>query len=321
MKPAWSALPVVVGVDGGGSRTRIRAEFERGAEAGAAVIGPASGTGRDPADLGAWLAEAVARVAGPHPVAAAHAGLAGAGDPSVRAAVRDTLAERLGGAPVLVGTDLEIALHSAFRGAPGVLLLAGTGSACLVGEPSGETRLVGGWGPAVGDEGSGFALGRAGVTAVLHAADGRGPATELTGRLTSRTGTSDPWHLARWAASASRREVAALAPAVLDACAAGDGVASRLVEAAAQALVDHVRAAGGASRGAAVALSGGLLSGRLPGGGSPGAGLPGPPNPLEARVRGLLSGEGFACLDYPAAGLDGAVALARNAAGWEALEG
>jgi glucosamine kinase len=300
---ASSALPVVVGVDGGGSRTRIRAEFESGEEAGAAVIGPASGTGRDPAELGRWLAEAVAGAAGPHRVAAVHCGLAGAGDASVRAAVQATLAERLGGAPVQVETDLQIALFDAFGRAPGVLLLAGTGSACLVGGRSGETRLVGGWGPAVGDEGSGFALGRAAVSAVLHAADGRGPATELTGRLTSETGTVDPWQLARWAASASRRELAALAPAVLEACAGGDGVASRLLEEAAQALVDHVRAAGETPRGVAVALSGGLLSRA---------------NPLEARVRALLSREGVRCLERPAVGLGGAVALARTAAGWEA---
>ncbi|MBI3298301.1 MAG: hypothetical protein HYZ75_09070 [Elusimicrobia bacterium] len=61
---------------------------------------------------------------------------------------------------LVVTGDLELARDAAFGGGPGVLLIAGTGSAALAVGPRGRTGRAGGRGPLLGDEGSGFWLGR-----------------------------------------------------------------------------------------------------------------------------------------------------------------
>jgi len=61
--------------------------------------------------------------------------------------------------------------------------VAGTGSCAYGVGPQGEPARAGGWGYLVGDEGSGYDVGRAGIAAALRAFDGRGPATALVERL------------------------------------------------------------------------------------------------------------------------------------------
>ena len=61
----------------------------------------------------------------------------------------------VGGNLILAG-DEEIALEGAFHGGPGILIIAGTGSNVLGRAVDGAMYQAGGWGPALGDEGSGF---------------------------------------------------------------------------------------------------------------------------------------------------------------------
>lgn len=61
---------------------------------------------------------------------------------------------------VSVTGDLELARDAAFSGGPGVLLIAGTGSSALARGPNGRFGRAGGRGPLLGDEGSGFWIGR-----------------------------------------------------------------------------------------------------------------------------------------------------------------
>jgi N-acetylglucosamine kinase-like BadF-type ATPase len=61
---------------------------------------------------------------------------------------------------VTLMSDLELSHRAAFAGGPGVLLLAGTGTAALGRDARGRLRRAGGWGPLLGDEGSAFWLGK-----------------------------------------------------------------------------------------------------------------------------------------------------------------
>ncbi|MCK8466694.1 ATPase [Microbacterium sp. KSW4-16] len=131
-------------------------------------------------------------------------------------------------ARVAVASDVVTAHAGALEGAPGVLLIAGTGAAAL-GIDADGVRLVDGWGPELGDLGSGSWLGREGLRAVLRADDGLGPATALTAALADPVGAASDiqgW-LARSAPLA--RHLATLAPLVLDTAEAGDPVASGIV--------------------------------------------------------------------------------------------
>jgi len=75
---------------------------------------------------------------------------------------RNALARALAplAARVRVVTDFEIAHLAAFGEGPGVLLMASTGAPAFARGVDGRTRRAGGYGPLLGDEGSGFWLGR-----------------------------------------------------------------------------------------------------------------------------------------------------------------
>jgi glucosamine kinase len=90
------------------------------------------------------------------------------------------LVEQFPAADVHVTTDLEVALEAATGDGPGVVLLAGTGSAAMGRNPAGRTARAGGWGPWIGDEGSAFEIGRKAVQAVARARDRLAPVTVLS---------------------------------------------------------------------------------------------------------------------------------------------
>ena len=261
------ATGAYIGVDGGGTRSRALVGDREGRELGGATGGPALVDPVTP--LGAARAvTAVVRAAARHarvdlPARALWAGLAGAGHEPARRAVEDELREHGLARRVAVGTDVEAAHADAFGEAPGVLLVAGTGSVVRAVDPRGEVVTVGGWGALLGDEGGGHGIGLDGIRAVLRSADGREPETDLTAALLSLTGTAEPRELAAWAAGASKAEIAALSVTVAEASQEGDLVAARVVHRAVFALRDHLEAALGRTEGwegrPPVAFVGGLI--------------------------------------------------------------
>jgi glucosamine kinase len=132
-------------------------------------------------------------------------------------------------------------MDDAFGDGPGVLLIAGTGSVAFGRSPAGAFGRCGGWGPVIGDEGSGAWLGRRALSAVAAAADGREPPTALTGAILTAAQVNETSELIVWAAQASQADLATLAPAVLSVADAGDVRAGALVSLAAEELVLHVR--------------------------------------------------------------------------------
>ncbi|MDP3772817.1 MAG: BadF/BadG/BcrA/BcrD ATPase family protein [Gemmatimonadales bacterium] len=189
-------------------------------------------------------------------------GAAGVGREEERLALQAAL-EESGLAPrVVVLTDAAIALEAAFSDGPGVVLIAGTGSIAWACHPDGAHSRVGGLGPALGDQGSGYDLGRRGLRAVGLAIEGRGRRTQLTDLIMQRAHAPTLAELVAWASAAGVPAIAALAPAVLDAARDGDAVASALVDAAADDLARHVKALADRfprGRDIRVALGGSLL--------------------------------------------------------------
>jgi N-acetylglucosamine kinase-like BadF-type ATPase len=103
-------------------------------------------------------------------------------------------------------------------------------------DEEGKRHRIGGYGWQMGDEGSGYAIGRASLGAVSRAIDGRSPPTALSQRLLQATRSADFDALVRWSAGASPAEVAALAPHVLAVAAEGDPLAQGIAEYAAREL-------------------------------------------------------------------------------------
>ena len=140
---------------------------------------------------------------------------------------------------ILVVNDALVALVAGSRDRPGIVIIAGTGSIVYGRNARGEAARAGGWGHMIGDEGSGYWIGREALAAVMRAADDRGPATRLTDDILSFFGVADVSRLPRivYDREVPRMSVAALGPIVQGAAAQGDLVAARILEHAANELL------------------------------------------------------------------------------------
>ena len=200
---------IVVGVDGGGSKTRVIVADEHGTQLGD-VVGPGSavrppgGAEHSAEVIAAALRDALASCEMTHVVPKVLCiGVAGAGREAERQALWQALAGRDIAEEVVIHPDYSIALDDAFGEGPGVLLISGTGSAAFGRGPSGQSARCGGWGPVCGDEGSGAWIGRRALSVVTAAADGREPETALMGAVLTAAQVNDPRELIAWAAQAT----------------------------------------------------------------------------------------------------------------------
>lgn len=239
---------ILIGVDGGGSRTRVLVGDDEGhelatAEGGRSRVSPGN------ADASAKVIAALVRQAlgeamlpGAAEPRVLYCGVAGVGREIEQRSLSSALEAENLAEHVVVDSDGAIAVFDAFADGPGILVIAGTGSVAHGRGPSGKTGRCGGWGPVLGDEGSGAWIGKRALAIVTAAADGRERETALTGAILTATQTTDPVDLIPWAAAASVNDIAALAPAVMSAAAAGDARANSLITLAAEELIVHVRA-------------------------------------------------------------------------------
>lgn len=235
----------LVGIDGGGTRTTIAIADATGREVhrqtGPAGIVDAQRPAAT-AEMLAALTRGAAENAGMHgPAAALCAGLAGVGNEEERRVVQEALKASGIAERVEVLSDGETALFGAFGNDPGILVISGTGSVAYGRSESGEVVRCGGWGMVLGDEGAGYAIGKAGLRAALLAADGRGMETVLLPRMLEVLGLPGPAAIPPWTARAPKSEVARLALELFD-LAESDRVAHEIVVEAALDLAVHVTA-------------------------------------------------------------------------------
>lgn len=261
---------IVIGVDGGGSKTRVIVADEQGTALGE-VVGPASGVKPGRADASAdviaeSVRDALASCEMTHVVPKVLCiGVAGVGRDTERQALWQALAGRELAEEVVVHPDYSIALDDAFGDGAGILLISGTGSVAFGRGPSGTIARCGGWGAVIGDEGSGAWVGRRALSVVTAAADGREPETALMGAVLTAAQVNEPRELIEWASHATPAQLATLAPVVSSVADAGDLRANALISLAVEELVLHVRSLArqlfGDERAAVpVAFSGGMLT-------------------------------------------------------------
>ena len=274
---------VVIGVDGGGTRTRIWVADERGQQLGSAE-GPGSAlrpgeTDRSADVIVSTTREALASCDMTHVTPKVLCvGVAGAGREPERQALWQALVARDVADEIVVHADAAIALDDAFGDGAGILLVAGTGSVAFGRGPTGSTSRCGGWGPVCGDEGSGAWIGRRALSIVTASSDEREPATALVGAVLTAAQVNEVDGLVGWAGLATPADLAALAPVVASVADAGDLRANSLLSMASEELVLHVRTLarqlfGDERASVPVAFAGGLLS---PGG------------PLRKRVENRM---------------------------------
>ncbi len=209
-----------LGIDGGGTKTTCAVGDESNLLA-TATAGPSNivrvGETKTRESLQQSVRQSCA-AAGIAPEQVAHTcvGGSGAARPELAAVVRSILAEILL-TPIDVVGDMQIALEAAFDTGPGVIVIAGTGSIAYGRNRQGKTLRAGGWGFAIGDEGSAHWIGRAAVNAVLRDADQREEQlvpSPLAAALFKGWGVTSVTDLARAGNSIPPPDFAALFPAV-----------------------------------------------------------------------------------------------------------
>lgn len=158
-------------------------------------------------------------------------GLAGLANPG-RPLVEGWLAELVAPEHTRVVGDIVTNLAGASGGRPGVVVIAGGGSAAWGTDGQGNEHMAGGWGHLLGDEGSGYDLGRQAIVAAARAADGRGPATALVALVPQHFGKEALSQVrgAVYSGELGRPQIASLAPVVTQAAVSGDKVAATLVQ-------------------------------------------------------------------------------------------
>lgn len=139
-----------------------------------------------------------------------------------------------------VDSDARIALEGAFSGAPGSLLIAGTGSVIFGKDKSQNICRVGGFGKLIGDEGSGSTLGRRGINQIAKEFDGRGGKTLLTEIIKRDFGITDSPQLIT-EIYRNNFDVASFAPKVIEAAQSGDEIANKILEEESDELLLHVK--------------------------------------------------------------------------------
>lgn len=106
-------------------------------------------------------------------------GLAGAGRKSDQKTIKELFHDTEYKNKISIDSDAIIALAGAFSNRPGIILIAGTGAICFGKNIKGDIVRSGGWGYLLGDEGSGYYIGREAIMAALKDFDGRGDTTAL----------------------------------------------------------------------------------------------------------------------------------------------
>jgi N-acetylglucosamine kinase-like BadF-type ATPase len=168
---------------------------------------------------------------------AAEVGLAGVKRADIRERMRVALAE-LGIKTVEVVTDADIALYGATEGKPGLVIIAGTGSICCGVNARGRHACAGGWGPVVGDEGSGSWIARRALQAVARATDGRGRKTSLADAACDffNVAKAEDLSTAVYAPNVTNSRIAGFASRVVMAARRRDVVAREIIEEAGREL-------------------------------------------------------------------------------------
>lgn len=240
MYHTWATAMHVLGIDAGGTKTVCQLADDLGA-----VIAEARGSGANLRAAGHFEVERVFRRLIDDVLAhrdvrpdAICVGIAGADREHDAETVREIIRRVGHDVPTVVVNDALVALVAGVGDHAGVVIVAGTGSIAYGRDSAGRAARAGGWGYLLGDEGGGFWIGRAALSAVVRQFDQRGPATLLTDLVLTQMGLTSPAEViqAVYDHGLPRHVIAGIADVVEHATGAGDAVAADILARAATEL-------------------------------------------------------------------------------------
>lgn len=229
--------PIILGIEGGGTRTSALMIDAGGRTLADFSIGPAVLPLMSDRELQWHFRAITARLpAIPHAVGI---GLAGVRTEADCERLRRAAARAWPAVPVVATNDLETALAAAprRRHAPTrVLVLSGTGSCCFGRTPDGRTAKVGGRGHVIGDRASACDIGLRALRAVISKLDHHGSMGRLGAGILNALMFTEPEQLIPWSVNAEKGEIASLAMTVFATAKQGDDLSKRILAEAAEML-------------------------------------------------------------------------------------
>lgn len=168
-------------------------------------------------------------------------GVAGISNPSIRGFLEGIFRGAGFACPLGFWGDDDTALAANLEpGQAGAILISGTGSICVGRDGTGAKTRSGGFGSIMDDGGSGYAIARDALAAIVRAEDGRGPKTALREAFLEELHVPDMGQMIRWLYDSRRTkgEIAALAAAAARTAEAGDLAAEMVLEQAARQLAE-----------------------------------------------------------------------------------
>lgn len=232
----------VVGWDGGGTKTTVVCVTPQGDELARRTFGALNINGATEREVVARVAQAIAFVREvPGHCLGMVIATAGTSNPVAKHLMAQAIRDAGYTGEYSMHGDQEAALYGAVEGV-GAVLVAGTGSICFGRNSAGETARCGGYGYLVDDGGSGYAIGRDILSAVLRAHDGRHAPTKLTALVFAQEKWRDIGTIMHtlYSGDTDKSQVASLAPLLLQA--ADDAAAKRIAHQAADELRQLCRA-------------------------------------------------------------------------------
>ncbi len=261
----------VLGVDGGGTKTTALLVSLDGTVAAEEQAGPTNlqiVTVNDAVKIIVKLIQACCLKAdcSPEQLKSIVLGMAGAGRVADKTAFLGELENsakknKLKLSSIVIETDARIALEAAFASSFGIVIMAGTGSIALGKGEDGKIYRIGGWGRILGDEGSGYVIGRQALNAAVRSSEGRADKTKLLKFALEHFGISSTDELVT-KVYRENADISSFAPKVIQAALEFDHVAHNILFSQANELAELVRvlvAQIQPKRKIPVALMGGLL--------------------------------------------------------------
>ncbi len=240
-------MPYFIGIDGGGTKTRgilTDQNFKviKAAETGAVnphIVGFEKSSGT--------ILNLIKKLSGKLDEIFVVAGISGVGRTGEAKRLKKGIAALTKKSKVKISgleitSDALAALEGAFSGKPGMMLIAGTGSILIYKNSAGKILRVGGYGRLIGDEGSGYSIGRKGLAIVSKYFDDRIKKNILANNILDKLKISGRDEFISKINSPGF-DIASIAPIVIQAAKQGDTVSKKILDEEIYELINHIEAA------------------------------------------------------------------------------
>ncbi|HEY1684475.1 MAG TPA: BadF/BadG/BcrA/BcrD ATPase family protein [Tepidisphaeraceae bacterium] len=233
-----------LGIDGGGTHTRALLADHIGKILGTGCAGSSNRNHYSRDQVRENLRTAMMQAHGDQAIAAGTTiflGMCGVSNDADRAdivSIVREISEAKAVEKIIVDNDAIIGLAGGLSGRPGIVLIAGTGSACFGINANGQSYWCGGWGALADDAGSAAWIGTKAIQTAVRAEDGRAAATTLRQIVFDFLELKHPRELIDRVHNQglSREEIGQLAPRAIEAMKQGDAAATAIMREAAEEL-------------------------------------------------------------------------------------